>query len=398
MNIKELAIETEDYIIKHRRHIHENPELSGREENTVAYIINELESLGIKAINVPQGGVIGVIEGKGPGKTVLLRADVDALPINESPVNLKGPKNCISKCPGVSHMCGHDSHTAMLLGIAKILSKNTDQFNGRVIAAFERGEEAGHGEVINLINYMKQNDLKYDFCWGMHVIDTVPAGQVQIASGPVNAGYYLFEYAIRGKGGHGSRPDLFNNPIDCFVAIYNSYNTLRWRHVDPFDPLTSSMGILTASSNKTNIIPDEVRFGGSLRFYSEEKGAIPFIEAFNSIIENTAKMYNCEVRPIELIGPNPSVINDKAAAQSAKKVLAGILGEDAVHEATPSMGSESYAYFMKEAPGLFITVGIHTPEKGTGGGMHNALFDMDESGLKYGVMAALAVALDVLSK
>jgi amidohydrolase len=396
MDIRKLALEVEQYVVEHRRYLHRHPELSGQEDATVAYIMAALKNLGVPATEVPQGGVVAVVEGREPGKTVLLRADVDALPIDESPVNLLAAKSCVSEHPGVAHMCGHDAHTAMLLGAVKILSENRDAFNGRVIAAFERGEEGGRGEVKNLIRFIKENGLGYDFCWGIHVNDRTPSGTLLISDGPVHAGYYMFDYAIRGRGGHGSRPDLFVSPIDCFVAIYNGYNSLRWRAVSPFEQLTSSIGLLNTSSGKNNIIPDEVRFSGSVRFYSEEKAARPFIEALDALIQDTARAYHCEARGLETLGPNPSVNNDPQWAATMRNVIADVLGCASVGKGEASMGSESYAYFMKESPGLFASLGEHNPEKGTGGGMHNALFDMDEDALKYGVMASLSVALQVL--
>ncbi|HZW49665.1 MAG TPA: amidohydrolase, partial [Bacillota bacterium] len=206
MDIQKLAQEQFDYMVKHRRHLHTHPEMSGKEFETVLYIINELKALDIPYIEVENGGVLGFIKGTHPGKTVLLRADVDALPIQEPKVNLKAERTCVSQNAGVMHACGHDAHTSMLLGAAKILNQHKDEINGEVLLVFERGEEAA-GNIRQIMHYMEDHKITWDGAWGLHCFQDMPTGTLGIRSGGCMAGSLVFRFKITGEGGHGSRPD-----------------------------------------------------------------------------------------------------------------------------------------------------------------------------------------------
>ena len=211
MDILKESLALSDYTTSIRRHLHENPELSGLEFNTIKLICGELEKMGIEYVNVPDGGVLATIDGDRSGKTVLLRADCDALPIQELPDNAKKAKRVVSRCDGVAHMCGHDGHTAMLLSAAKVLNANRDRIKGRVYLMFERGEE-GSGNLYYLMQYIQQNKLRIDATFAEHTDVLLNAGEISCQPGPMHAGAVGYQVTLTGKGGHGSRPDRSNNP------------------------------------------------------------------------------------------------------------------------------------------------------------------------------------------
>ncbi len=272
-----------DYAIKVRRHLHVNAEPTSYELETIKYIMSELDTMGIPYENIPDGGVLGYIQGPHEGKTVLLRADCDALGMKESPNNAKGPKVCVSKNDNAAHMCGHDSHVAMLLSAAKILNDNKDQLQGRVILLFERGEEGG-GCIYYVMKHIKEKGIKIDSCWGNHISVKFPAGTVSIQGGPINSGASSFEVEIIGKGGHGSRPDMSNNPVDCFVAIMNGIKDVRMKYIHPSSPLTYSVCVVQ-SGTKRNVIPETLTFAGTCRYYDTESGRV-FRQKLRDVIEH----------------------------------------------------------------------------------------------------------------
>lgn len=267
MDILNEAKKNFDYMVRIRRHMHEYPENSGVEYETVKYIASELDALGIEYVVVPEGGIIGQIHGGKLGKTVLLRADMDALPIKESKTNLTKEKVCISKNDGISHACGHDAHTAMLLAEAKILNENKEDLNGNIVLLFERGEEAG-GNIRNLLPYAVETmKLKIDTCMATHVKWDVPTGTISAEPGAVFSGAYGFIIKLHGQAGHGSRPDLAHSVLDCFNNIYNHINMIRMKYVAPTDILTCSVGFVNCGTVR-NIIPDELTFGGTIRTFN----------------------------------------------------------------------------------------------------------------------------------
>jgi len=393
MDIMKLAALQEDYVIALRRHFHQHPELSGREEQTLARVKAELDDMGIPWVEAPDGGVIGTLAGTRPGKTVLLRADVDALPMQEHPENGAGPRTCMSQVPGVMHACGHDAHTAMLLGAARVLAGMQAQLAGTIYLTFERGEEGG-GNVVPLLDYMLEHNMKPDTCWGIHVYSDMEAGTMVMDPGGVMAGSVGFNVTVRGRGGHGSRPDQSVSPIDCFNAIHTALNSVRMRYVSPFEPLTMSIGMVQAGA-KSNIIPDELTFAGSARCFDREKAGLPFKAAFKRVVEHICAAYDCDYRINRLGGPTLGVVNDPDCAAAAKKAVTAAIGAEHMADHEPWMGSESFGLYLKAmAPGVFAFLGVGSDQAGRAA-HHNERFDLDESALKYGVAASVAYALEM---
>ncbi|NLT57391.1 MAG: amidohydrolase, partial [Clostridiales bacterium] len=238
MTILERVRENEGLLTDMRRHLHEHPELSGRETETLLYVRQKLEQFGVRHTEVRHGGIVAEV-GREGGRCVMLRADLDALPVPENDHNLKGPKGAVSKNAGVSHACGHDGHTAMLLVAAKVLQEMEDSLEGKVYLAFERGEEAGLNARY-LLRHFEQNDIRFDAVYGTHLLSTFEGGKISVEPGGVMAGSVFYRITLTGRGGHGSRPDLAVNPIDCFHLFYSGLTALRMKYISPFETLTVS--------------------------------------------------------------------------------------------------------------------------------------------------------------
>ncbi|MDR1299541.1 MAG: amidohydrolase [Oscillospiraceae bacterium] len=392
MDILQLAARHEPLAIEHRRHLHRHPELSNLEFETLKYIDAALTECGIEHYEVENGGILGFIGTGSDDNTVLLRADIDALPVRENPRNLKREREVISQSDGVSHVCGHDAHTAILLTAAKILKENEAQLsNGRVLLLFERGEE-GTGNLLYLLRHILDNTIKVSGAHGIHVRADLPAGKLIARNGAVMAGAAAFDVTLRGQGGHGSRPDLSNNPLDCFVALYNALTAIRLKSVSPFEPLTFSIGHLN-SGGRGNVIPDELTFSGSARFYGPEVGEV-FIERFKKLLAEISAAYGTGYSIDRLFQGSPTV-NNAQAAGFARQAIRGALG-DVLEDGEPLMGSESFSFISKLYPSVFLFLGIKNEAYGSGADLHSEYFDIDEAALKTGVAETVAFAAEFI--
>ncbi len=394
MELLQLLEQNRDYIIEQRRCFHSHPEISWQEENTMVRIEAELDAMGVEHERVPHGGVLGFIHGAGPGKTVLLRADIDALPVQEAAENLKGPKACVSENPGVCHACGHDGHIAGLLGAAKILSENRTGFNGDVVLMFEEAEELMEN-VLNLQDRIRARGIQVDTAAGLHLYAALDTGKIAILDGNTMSGAYLFHVKINGRGGHGSRPDLSVSPIECFTAVYAALMGGRMRKVSPFDMFTLSICSVNAG-NTHNVIPDELRFAGSCRYLNTETGKW-FKQFLAETLDRICPLYECGWEIEKESGPALPVYNDPACAAAGREAVAALFGGACLETVEPWMASETFAETLAIWPGFFALVGIRSEEKGTGAAHHNPRFDIDEDALIYGAGTLLAYTLKVLA-
>lgn len=384
-------------LIALRRHFHEHPELSLMETETMAYIQDTLRSYGIESSHIPNAGILAVITGKGPGRTVLLRADIDALPIEESAMNLSRQRVTRSTVKGVMHACGHDGHMAMLLVAAKILAAHRDEWKGRVVLMFEQGEEQA-GPVANFLRYLvNESGLTIDTAYATHVRWDVPAGKIVISEAPPMAGGIGFIFKLRGRGSHGSRPDLAENPFDCFHAFYGALQALRMRAVPPRECLTVSIGMVNGGF-APNIIPDELTFGGTARFFNYEKAGKPFYDEMLALLERECANYHCSYEIIHLPPPLYEVRNHPECVALAREGITRHLGANVLYDCEPWMASESFAITARLFPSVLSFTGIQNLAKGCGANHHTAEFDMDEEGLPAGVAACLAYTLEFLDK
>ncbi|MCF0149781.1 MAG: amidohydrolase [Firmicutes bacterium] len=393
MNIMQEILKHEDYMIEQRRYLHRHPETSAAEFKTIEHLSEELTAMGIPHDVVEDGGILAYIEGKQPGKTVLLRADCDALKMSEQPNNLKQPKVAVSENPGACHACGHDGHSATLLTVGKVLFEHKDEIHGTVILMFERGEEGAHC-VTCLFRHIEDKGFKIDTIYGNHVYNGLKTGEIALLDGPTMSGSMVFDVKITGRGGHGSRPDLSVNPVDCFVAVYNDINALRMKKISPFRTLTFSVGKLI-SGGVLNIIPDDLSFGGTVRVFDLEDGRT-FLKQLKTILDHDCAIYDCTWEFNVQAGPFSGVINDPDCAALARKAVAEAVGAEHVITCEPWMASESFALSQQKWPGVFGLVGITNEEVGSGAAHHNGQFDIDEAGLKYSAASYIAYALAFL--
>ncbi len=372
---------------KERAYLHMHPELSGEEFETLEYIKGRLSGMGLPFEEIEDGGILAWLDSGKPGKTLLLRADIDALPVRESADNLKGPKEVVSSREGVSHACGHDAHTAMLLNALEILIRHKDELKGKIAALFERGEESAFG-ITAILKYMLENQIRPDGCFAIHVNAAVPEGKISVEPGNVMCGAFGFDVSLIGRSGHSSRPDLSNNPVDCFVSIYNDLNGIRMRHTDPSECLTWAVGFLQGG-DKSNVIPERVRFSCLGRFFDAKKTADPFLEQALKIVDKDAEIYDCRTEYGWIMKPIPSVHNHEMLAGLAGKWFREYIGEDSVTHAEPWMASESYSFFSIMYPSVLAFLGIQN-DQGCGAAHHSPEFDL-KGGLLYKGVEAFAV-------
>lgn len=368
-----------DDVIKLRRHFHKYPELSGREKNTSEKIKEELDKLNINYECVGDYGILGILEGKSHGKTIVLRADIDALPIMENSSNLKREKTSVSSILNVCHACGHDAHTAMLISSAQSLSKLKEEFSGTVLFCFESGEEDGSGVEDMLL---KLKDKNVDAVWGIHIYSALKSGEVSVDAGPRMSGVHFFDVTIKGRGGHGSNPHQTIDPINCTVKILSNLSSILSREIDPTQTAVLTVGKLHAGS-APNIIPDTARFEGTIRYfdrYVSEK----VVDSFYRIVKGISLAHNCEFE-ITMKQPGIPVLNDKELSLLASEAVKKSIGDKFLTISKPWMASESMGYYLEEYPGVFAFLGTSNEELGSGAEHHNPAFDIDEDSLSNGV-------------
>ena len=390
--VKEKVTAILPQVVTWRRHFHEYPELSGKEVKTSAYIQDVFKNLGIPyETGFFQNAVLGIIKGSHPGKTVALRADMDALPVTE----LTGLPFA-SKNEGVMHACGHDGHMAMLLTEAKILSLHKTEWEGKVVLIFEEAEEMGERGIAPMLRYLRDHHIHVDTCFGTHVKWDLPAGKVGILYGTAMAGAYFFRIKLHGKSGHGSRPDMAVSPIECFISIASELRSYRMRVTAPTDSFTYSFGSVEAG-HEPNIIPEELMFAGTARCTKNEDG-LAFRKTLLEVTKNTAALHGCTVEVVE-DQYFPVTVNTKECVDLARKAVVDQLGEGALDRNCPMwMATETFSITESTWPGVFFFTGIYDKDVGSGSPHHTPKFDIAENGLVTGVAAALSYVTAVLKE
>ena len=397
MDILKAALAEQESTAQYRDYFHRHPELSGKEFETMKFIQGELDKMGIPWEEVKDAGIIGHIKGgAGAGKTVLLRADIDALPVTEDAENLTGPKKNVSENVGVCHACGHDGHTAMLLSSAKILNEHKADLKGEILLFFERGEETGFA-VFPMLEWLLKNYPNLDGMFGIHIKSDLEEGMLSAQPGGVMSGFVVYGATITGSGGHNSRPDRCKNPIDCFSSIYSDLCQVRMRCVSPYTTLTHAItGV--ESGTKDNIIPNDLTFCGMARFYDADAAGKPFRRNLETIIAKNAEIYDCTSRFNYILGPTPGLNNNADMASIAQEAIKKNMGKEALIAGEPWMASESVAYYYILYPGVFLFLGAQNRENGMGAEHHNPKFDMDDKILYKGVAATVSFAFEFLNE
>lgn len=390
--ISQLAEKYEDEIIKLRRHFHAHPELSWKEVETTQKIIEILKELGYSIIQVGFGdtesGVVAEIGGAENSTCIALRADIDCLPLKEE-TGLP-----FASINDYMHACGHDAHTAMLLGAAYILADMKNELKGRVRLIFQPAEE--HGIKSGALAMIKEGALEnVNAAVGLHIWAPIPAGKVAYRKGAIMAsadGWYL---RIKGKGGHGSSPELSVDPTIAASKIVTALHTIVSREIDPQETAVVSLGGLQTNSNSFNIIPDSVTMNGTVRTFNPEVQD-HIEEAIHRIVKGECLASRCEGK-LDYKRFLPATINDPDMISMAMDVAAELIGKENVEECRLVMGSEDFSYFGQHVPSAFFFLGAGNPEKGINFPHHHPKFQIDEDVLKTGSALLAGIACHYLS-
>lgn len=389
--ILKLAEEYESYIIDCRRKVHTFAELARVENKTHAFIVDEIKKLGLTYEEVPTTSIIAKLDTGRPGKVIALRADIDALPLVEHPENLKGPRTCCSEQEETCHACGHDAHTAMLLGAMQVLTRMKDELNGTVLFCFEEGEEPNSGIRALLAALEKYN---VDLCWGIHVYAGLEENKMSMDPGPCMAGAAIIDVTFHGKSGHGSRPDLAASPIFCGANFLTNLSVAFGQQIGAGKTVT--MGITMFHGGEvSNLIPDAARLQGSYRFFDAEEG-MKALALTKKVANNIADIHNCtaEFAPDFVGGP---VVNDAQCSAIAARVVEEIMPGTVTH-CEPWFAGESFRLFLERYPGVFAFLGIKNEDAGYGAPHHNNHFDLNESVLKTGAVATVRYVMEWLGQ
>jgi amidohydrolase len=381
-------------VIADRRDFHEHPELAFQEVRTAGIVADRLLSVGIEDVRtgIAETGVTGLIRGQKPGpeRTVLLRADMDALPIHEeNEVDYK------SRNAGVMHACGHDAHTSMLLAAARLLNDRRDQFAGTVKLLFQPAEELPPGGAKPMIEAGVLEDPKVDAAFGLHIDQNSPVGQISVRPGPAMAAADRFHMVIHGKGGHGAKPQDTIDPIVIGAQIVTALQTLVARGIDPTEEAVVSVCVFKGG-DAFNVIPDSAELGGTVRTFNATNR--DFLERrIEEVATGIAKAMGAELEFSYTRG-YPATVNDPEMTELVRQELAGIVGEEGVIHPPLMMGAEDFSYFLEAVPGAYWFVGSQNPERGLVWGHHHPRFDLDEAAMAYGIESLVNVALRYLDE
>jgi amidohydrolase len=403
--VEELSSAVEPKVIAWRRDIHEHPELSNRETRTAKLVAEQLKRMGLEVqTGIAHTGVAGFLKGGRPGPTVALRADMDALPVTEkTDVPFKSHATAVyrGETVGVMHACGHDSHTAMLLGIAQILSGVRDTLSGNVLFIFQPAEEgAPAGEEGGAPLMLKEGLFdKYhpDVIFGMHVWSGQHAGDIAVRAGPVMAAVDSFTIVVKGRQSHGSRPWSAVDPIVTSAQIINALQTIVSRNVDITEnPAVLSIGAIKGGI-RFNIIPDHVEMLGTLRTFAADQRA-SILEHMKLIVENTAAANGATAELVVEPGSSPVLANDPALTAKVLPTMRRVLGADHVLETNMITASEDYSYFAQKVPSVFFFVGIVPPDQDPvkAPSNHSDYFYVDERGIPVGMHVMTQIVLDYM--
>ena len=382
------ATALQDKIVAWRRTIHKQPELSFTEVKTARLVQSVLHELGIEAeTGVAKTGVVGRIEGM--GQTVALRADMDALPITE-----ENGTDFDSQRPGLMHACGHDAHTAMLLGAATILKGFADEgrLPGSVRLLFQPSEENRDDENLSGGERMVREGVLngVDAVFGLHVDPTALVGQVSTRSGGMLAAGDLVEVTIRGTGGHGARPHVANDPLVLQAHFLLAVQNIVSRRLDPLETGVVSLATIHGGT-AANVIPETVNITGTMRSFTPEtrkllqnemRRACKVVEALGGTVD------------LNIIEWYPATINDETATNVAFGALRGLLGDQQVFEAQPRMGGEDFSYMLQQVPGCFMGLGVQGADWDRAYHVHTPTFRIDESALAIGTASLVAIAIE----
>jgi len=389
--VKELAANYSDEVVAIRRHLHQHPELSFVEFETSKYIQSKLDEWGITyEAGMVKTGIVVLVEGNNPTKKVIaLRADIDALPIQEEN---NFPYRSVND--GVMHACGHDLHTSSLLGVVKILNELKSEFEGTVKCFFQPGEERLPGGASLMIKEGILENPKPEIVFGQHVYPDLPCGKVGFRPGIYMASADELYVTVHGKGGHGALPHKNVDPVLITSHIMVALQQVVSRQAKPDVPTVLSFGKVVANGS-TNVIPAKVELEGTFRTFNEEWRAEAhekMVKMAKSIAESMGGTCDFEVRK-----GYPFLVNDEHVTLRAKKVAQQFLGEENVVDLDLRMTAEDFSYYSQEMPGCFYRLGTARPEEQKVSGLHTSTFNLDENAIELGVGLMAAMAIEELN-
>ena len=377
-----------------RRDFHMHPELGFREIRTGGIVAKELESLGIEVTKgVGKTGVVGLLEGAKPGPTLLLRFDMDALPITE-----ETGAEYASQNRGVMHACGHDGHTAIGLTVAKILHAHRDQLNGTIKFCFQPSEEGNNGEEVGGAEMMMRDGLlevpHVDMSLSLHLWNQKPLGWLGVTKGPIMAGADIFTIRVTGRGGHGAIPDAAVDPIVAAANIVNALQTIVARNVSPLDTAVLSVTNIHGGT-AFNVIPPEVRLEGTIRTFDKAVRK-KIVERFENIARGVGEGLGCQVE-VEIKRITPALVNNESLVAKVQETAQRVLAESDLDREYQTMTAEDMAFMQEQIPGCYFFVGSNDPARHLDYGHHHPRFDFNEEALIRGSALMAAAALDVLN-
>jgi amidohydrolase len=383
-------------LIEQRRDFHMHPELSNREERTSRIVAERLRALGLDEVRTGVGkyGVVALLKGAKPGPVVAVRADMDALPVQET---IDVPYKSLT--PGVKHACGHDVHTTVELGVAEVLSKMRAQISGSIKFIFQPAEEgAPQGEEGGAGFMIKEGALENprpSVIFGLHTMPTIEVGQIAYHSGPAMASSDRFTITIRGKKSHGALPHLGVDAIVVAAECVNALQTVRSRRTDSLEPIVITVGTIKGG-DRYNIIADEVRMEGTMRTFNEELRQHAQ-ELMRQTLAGVTSAYGASF-DMQFDSPNPVTYNDPRLVDETLPTLRRLVGDANVVSPKPFMPAEDFSLYQKVVPGFFFFLGVGNKAKGITAAWHTAEFDVDEESLVIGVKVMSNVLLDYLDR
>jgi amidohydrolase len=384
-NILHRIDEVFEEVIEWRRYLHKHPELSFQEYHTAQYVYDVLESFGSLELSRPtKTSVVARLKGSKPGKVIAIRADMDALPIQEATeLSFASVNN------GVMHACGHDGHTSMLLGAAKILIEQKESLSGEIVFIFQHAEELPPGGAKEMVAAGVLEGV--DEVVGIHLMTTIPYGSIGIRKGAITSNSDLFEITVQGKGGHSSTPELTIDPLATGAQIVTGLNHIVSRSVAPLDSAVVSVTKFQGGGQALNVIPDSVEIGGSVRVFSQSTREL-IKNRITDIAEGIAKS-NGAVATVNYTYGYNSVVNDIKVTEKVANMIEEHFSEHHLDWVDPMLGGEDFSAFSDEKPGCYVMIGAGNKEKGITYPHHHPKFDIDENALKDGLKFHVLTAL-----
>jgi amidohydrolase len=386
--VHSLAQKHHPSIVKLRRHFHAHPELGTQEFETQARILQELTAIGIEGRPIAKTGVIAEIKGAQPGKTIAIRADIDALELTD-----ECGKPYQSQNPGICHACGHDGHTAMLVGVAKILTEIKDQLAGNFRLLFQPNEELFPGGAVPMIEEGALDGV--DAIIGAHLWQPVKAGTIGISFDRIMASPDEFLITIHGRGGHGSMPHQTVDALLISAELVVALNTIVSRSIDPLEQAVVSLGVLRAGDT-FNIIPDTAMMRGTVRSF-EPSVRTKIFDRIEQLTKGLCEANGASYKLEKFLG-FPPIINDPAYAQVIKEAAEKAVGKENTLVVKPAMAGEDFSCFMEKVPGAYFFVGVGNPDKGIIYPQHHPKYDLDEDALLYGMETLTLAAIELARK